>query len=262
MIGSRVHVQDRDRRLFEALEQLVIVDREQAQVLAPFTSVPRANARLLALTRAGLLHRSFIPAGDFGRKAVYRLPKASGRRLIEARIAHQLALNRVFLWLKSQTSGRMLWRPCTTSVGGLQLIPDAYAELPNASETMPVFIEADCGTEPLSVWKTKAERYVALASSGAFKAEFGRERFRVLVFAPTTRRARTISQAVSSVTNKLFWLTSFESINHVAASAAIWMRPGTDQLVPLPPLCATVDHAAASVLANPGSARPVAKATT
>ena len=60
-------LQERDRRLLEALESMRVVDREQAKVVCGFRSTRRANARLLALTRAGFLKRAFVGS----RQAVY-----------------------------------------------------------------------------------------------------------------------------------------------------------------------------------------------
>ena len=57
-------VQSRDRRLFEELPVMRVVDREQAKIVAGFGSTTRANARLLALVRAGLLRRFFLGAGN------------------------------------------------------------------------------------------------------------------------------------------------------------------------------------------------------
>ena len=53
-------VQPRDRKLFEELAVMRVIDREQAKIVAGFGSTTRANARLLALTRAGLLRRFFL----------------------------------------------------------------------------------------------------------------------------------------------------------------------------------------------------------
>ena len=55
-----VVVQPRDRRLLEELATMRVIDREQAKQAAGFTSTSRVNARLLALTGAGLLRRFFI----------------------------------------------------------------------------------------------------------------------------------------------------------------------------------------------------------
>src|SRR6201997_5378830 len=70
--------QERDRHLLAELSTMRIIDREMAKVVAAFKSTRRANARLLQLTRAGLLRRFFVGSVAHGRKAVYTLsPKAS-----------------------------------------------------------------------------------------------------------------------------------------------------------------------------------------
>ena len=53
-------VQARDLTLFKELAVMRVVDREAAKIVAGFGSTTRANTRLLALTRAGLLRRFFI----------------------------------------------------------------------------------------------------------------------------------------------------------------------------------------------------------
>lgn len=83
MGGSRrrgLVLQSRDRQLLHELTIMQVIDREQAEVVAGFRSIPRANARLLALTRAGLLRRFFLATVNGGKKAVYALGKA-GRDL-------------------------------------------------------------------------------------------------------------------------------------------------------------------------------------
>ena len=52
-------VQERDRHLLRELAVMRIVDREQAKTVAGFGSTTRVNARLLGLTREGLLRRFF-----------------------------------------------------------------------------------------------------------------------------------------------------------------------------------------------------------
>jgi hypothetical protein len=70
--GASLVVQERDLRLFEALESMRVINREQAKIAGGFSSTTRANARLLALTKAGFLKRAFL-----GRQAVYWLASNS-----------------------------------------------------------------------------------------------------------------------------------------------------------------------------------------
>lgn len=52
-------LQERDRRFLTELAAMRVVDRDQAKAAAGFGSITRVNARLLTLTRAGLLRRFF-----------------------------------------------------------------------------------------------------------------------------------------------------------------------------------------------------------
>ena len=71
-------VQPRDMKLLGELAIMRVVDREQAKIVAGFGSTTRANARLLALTRAGLLRRFFLGS----RKSLYALSE-KGAQLAE-----------------------------------------------------------------------------------------------------------------------------------------------------------------------------------
>src|SRR4051812_39611471 len=76
MVGNdhrRLVLQDRDRHLFRELAVLRVIDREQAKIVAGFASTTRTNARLLALSRAGLLRRFFLGTTGGGQKALYAL---------------------------------------------------------------------------------------------------------------------------------------------------------------------------------------------
>ena len=78
MNGNKHHgmvIQDRDRHFLRELAVMRVIDREQAKVVAGFGSTTRANARLLALTRAGLLRRFFQGTVAGGAKALYTMPQ-------------------------------------------------------------------------------------------------------------------------------------------------------------------------------------------
>src|SRR5207237_10556734 len=104
---TSVVLQERDLRLFEALQLMRVVDREQAKVVAGFASTRRANDRLLTLTRAGFLKRAFVGS----RHAVYwlasktlqeRSRKAGDTQPEPAALFlnHRLAINRVHLLIQ------------------------------------------------------------------------------------------------------------------------------------------------------------------
>src|SRR5947209_3892339 len=106
-------VQERDKRLLRELATMRIVDREQAQIVAGFQSVTRANTRLLALTQAGLLNRFFVGTVNGGKKSLYSL-SARGAALVQVApnglkrkrnavlvgdlfVEHQLHLNLIYI---------------------------------------------------------------------------------------------------------------------------------------------------------------------
>src|ERR1017187_6755736 len=72
-------VTESDRKLFEALAEARVLDREQASEITGRreVSVSTCNAWLLKLVRAGLLKRFFIATEDRGIKALYSLTTAS-----------------------------------------------------------------------------------------------------------------------------------------------------------------------------------------
>ncbi len=122
MLGAKngIVIQERDRHLLKELATLRVIDREQAKIVGAFGSTTRMNTRLLALTRAGLLRRFFLGAGEGSKKAVYAL-STKGGALIDATprgprrpndallvadffVLHQLAINDIYCALKRATA--------------------------------------------------------------------------------------------------------------------------------------------------------------
>jgi len=236
-------VQPRDMKLLGELAVMRVVDREQAKIVAGFGSTTRANVRLLALTRAGLLRRYFLGS----RKSLYALSE-KGAQLAEVRlrgprrktdetlvadffIEHQLAINGVYCALKygaipsSGVSFRR-WLAFNESITkNVRLIPDGYVELSTPRETLAAFLEIDLGHERGPVWKEKAKNYIALALSGDFEKHFSHKQFRVLVLANSERRMHSLRKIVRSITQKIFWFATLAAIRDRGFSAAVWYRP-------------------------------------
>lgn len=236
-------VQPRDRQLFEEFAILRVIDREQAKIVAGFGSTTRANARLLALFRAGLLRRFFLASG----KALYVLsdkgarlanvPLRSPRRrtdevlVADLFIEHQLAVNGVYCAMKYRAipvAGVQFQRwfafhePITKSI---PLIPDGYVELATPGGILAAFIEVDLGQERGPVWKDKASGYLQLALSGDFGRQFGVDRFRVLVLVNSERRLRSLRKTVAAITQKLFWFATLGAVHSQGPFAPVWYRP-------------------------------------
>jgi hypothetical protein len=247
-----VIVQDRDRCLFRELGDTVrILDREQASVIAGWTSVTRANARLLLLHRAGWLERFFVGTISGGRKAIYTLSR-QGAALVEAPYRgirrrpgrwfssdlfaeHQLRINSIFITVKYRSlpspDARFLgWRPFYDPISSaIQLMPDGYFELELADGVRASFLEVDLGNEPQRIWRVKVQRYLQLAISGEFSRIFGQQQFRVLVIAHSDRRLDRIRATAAKLTNKIFWFATFNNIQRDGLWAPIWIRATGDQ---------------------------------
>jgi hypothetical protein len=239
-------VQARDLRLFEELAVMRVVDREQAKIAAGFGSTTRANARLLALTRAGLLRRFFLGS----RKSLYALSekgaqladvplrgprrKADETLVADFFIEHQLAINGVYCALKfgvipvAGVSFRR-WLAFHEPISkNIRLIPDGYVELVTPRETLAAFLEVDLGHERGPVWKEKPKNYLQLALSGDFERRFGPNRFRVLVLANSLRRMHSLRKTVGAITQKIFWFATLGAVREQGFFAPVWYRPTGD----------------------------------
>ena len=242
-------LQERDLHLLRELSVMRVIDREQAKIVAGFGSTSRANARLLALTNAGILHRFFLGSGG-GRKALYVLsPKGAQAAQVPCRgprrpqdavlvadyfVGHQLAVNTVYCSLKYGVIrvpqfAFQRWQSFQEPVvPGIRLIPDGYLEFMTHGGITACFLEVDLGHESQTIWKRKAERYLEFALSGKYQEHFGYERFRVLVLANTERRLHSIQKTVRVITQKIFWFATLASVRN-DFFAPVWFRPEDSQ---------------------------------
>lgn len=258
MSGNRkktgVVLQQRDRQLLSELATMRITDRELTKLVAGFRSTTRANTRLLKLTRAGFLNRFFVGTISAGLKAVYTLsPKAGaligieyrrisrshGRTLVgDLFVDHQMRVNDVYTTVKHLPlpAGARFIRWCAfhepisrTS----RLVPDGYFEIQTAAGVRPMFLEVDLGHQAMRVWEQKARAYLQLAVSGNFPRLFRQPQFRVIVITTSPRRLAHVRAVIAKQTDKVFWLSDFESINRAGFWSAVWLRPTSDQPVSL-----------------------------
>jgi hypothetical protein len=245
---AEIVLQDRDRHLLSELGVMRIIDREAAKVVAGFNSTRRANARLLQLTRAGLLRRFFAGSVAHGRKAIYTLsPKGSemvaaslggiarpaGRLVVgDVFVEHQSCINAIYLAVKYGQSaaqpGQRLkrWSLFRQSISdAIKLTPDAYLEIESGGAVRAMFLEVDRGTEALKVWQQKTAYYLQLAISGEFLKRFHQPQFLVLVVANSDRRLANIRSTVAKTTDKIFRFATQQTINRDCLASPIWLRP-------------------------------------
>jgi hypothetical protein len=258
MAGNKrkgIIIQERDRHLQRELAVMRVIDRVQAMCIAGFGSITRANARLLALVRAGLLLRFFMGTDAVGKKALYTLsPK--GAALVDSRygglrrgrdevlvadffVSHQLKINEIYCILKYRPipipeTRFVRWvsfsKPIAT---GSALVPDGYAEIAVPGKVLAAFLEVDLGHETRATWVKKVKEYLRLAKSGTFPQKSGQDRFRVLAITNSERRLESIRAATAAVTDKIFWFTTFDAIARDGFWSAIWKRPKGDQCLAL-----------------------------
>jgi Replication-relaxation len=244
--GARIVLQPRDKHLLEELVTMRVIDREQAKLVARFGSTTRANARLLALHRVGLVHRFFQGTAAGGKKALYAL-STKGARLIGAPtppklrygndellatnffVAHQLQVNSVYCTVRYRpipfsdvSFARWLNFPQPIAP---RLTPDGYFELKTPDSVLGSFVEVDLGYEGSAVWREKTQSYLRYAASGEFPKRFHQTRFRVLVMANRESRVLFLSKLIGHFTDKIFWLANFESIDQDAFWSSSWRRP-------------------------------------
>ena len=242
-------LQERDKHLMRELATMRVIDREQAKVVAQFRSTTRANARLLALVRAGALRRFFLGATAAHSRSLYCLsqlgaqladvPYRGLRRKSNESLAadffvrHQLWVNELYVALKYGKTPQGVefrrWLPFFEPITpALPLIPDGYVELETRSRVVASFIEVDLGNESLSVWRKKIDNYLELADSGDFEKRFRQSAFRTLVLAVTDRRLASLRKTVAAVTEKVFWFANLEAVRQHGFFGPIWTRPEVD----------------------------------
>jgi hypothetical protein len=248
-------VQERDRHLLRELAVMRVIDREQAKRVAGFASTTRANWRLLALTRAGLLRRFFLGTEGGARKALYALSEKGAtlvsvpyrgprRKTDEMLVAdffvmHQMRINHAYIVLKYDPipfpeTRFVRWAAFHEPLEkGLSLIPDGYFEITSPAKTLAAFLEVDLGHESRKIWRAKVQAYLRYALSGNFGERFGQPQFRVLVIGESERRIASLRAATAELTEKIFWFTTFDDIYRDGFWSPIWQRPKENTRVPL-----------------------------
>jgi Replication-relaxation len=248
-------LQGRDLHLLGELSLLRIIDREQAKVVAGFHSTTRANARLLALTNAGLLNRYFVGTVAGGKKAIYHL-SSRGAKLVQVPrrgprrrrdevvttdffVEHQLGINEIYCLAKHrpiplEESAFARWESFAKPIdSAASLIPDGFLVVNGSLASMAAFLEFDLGHENLRIWRAKIQSYLRYALSGEFESRFGLNRFRVLVVTPSETRRDAIRRTVATLTNKIFYFATMPSVRHHGLWAHTWLRANGNEPVSL-----------------------------
>jgi hypothetical protein len=110
---------------------------------------------------------------------------------------------------------------------------NGYFEIETGAGIRPMFLEADLGNQAMRVWEQKTRSYLQFAISGGFTRLFRQQQFRVLVITTSQRRLAKIRSVIARQTDKLFWLSDFQSINRASFWSSVWLRPKGDQRLTL-----------------------------
>jgi len=199
-----------------------ILSRDDLIHLRYFNSIPRANARLLTLVKAGMLRRLATP---FFHQSLYiatkRASEVVGERiapLVESRsssprfVQHSLQTTALRIALTRKMSAgwrfeQQLWRRLE---GGYshQLRPDGCL-----LADVPVFLETDMGHCSLPRFREKVLGYHYLATSGQCANLYGFSDFRLLIATTGSLRARHLRRAVPPEAGFEVLVQTFESLD-------------------------------------------------
>ena len=266
-VGRRELVQlaerlnDRDRRIIEAVDKLRLVRADQLRRLF-FSELTTEGARarlcrrsLQRLTETGLLRPlerriGGNRAGSSGR--VYTLAPAGRRLLAHWRglsiasdrgvhepgllfAAHTLAIADLYVTLvEAERAGRVELlsfdpepvRTYTSTIGGTSsLKPDAHVQLGIGDYEHVSFCELDCGTEGRGALERKIHAYLNLYRSGREQTEHGLFP-RVVWITPNPDRAAYISALVDALPPDAQELFAVTTSDHVLAVLAAADTPG------------------------------------
>jgi hypothetical protein len=117
---------------------------------------------------------------------------------------------------------------------GVSIVPDGCAIVRLRGLRHHAFIEVDQGTEPQRTLAAKGRAYLAYWESGGFAADFNVPvglGFRVLLVAPTPKRAHTILKAIGSLRGprQLFRVALAAAITPRRVLTAVWLDGATGQ---------------------------------
>ncbi len=259
---NRFVLQERDRQILIALYQFRFLTNEQLLSLFGFGCLTRINVRLRKLFDNQYVCRRFLnnPCGQArilhfpGPEAVdiiarqFKIDSLAVRKR-RRRILKQKdsSLNRYLLINKFRLALVLAFktRPQTKCEHWrvqkevpLKLeknfYPDAYFNYSCRDENFNVFLEIDQPFKNKEQFQEKVEKYLRYGLEGYFERQFGFRFFRVLVITSSQARLKHLSKVIEGITNKMFWLTTWDMINQEKILTSIWLRPGREGLFSLP----------------------------
>lgn len=264
--SGRVFLQPRDEMVLALVSEFRLLSREQLQRLLDYPCVTRINIRLRKLYDHGYLSRRFLPVVRGSSKALYFLgPKGVGivseslsidpvelekerNNISEGKdlfLNHQLSLNetRMSFTLEIKNNRQLSlerWlseKDCCLEIpserANKTLRPDGFICFSARRRVYSFFLEIDCSTMSNSRIKSKVMAYLIYAKSDLYKKDFGLRYFRVLFVTKTQARLLNLKSTIEELTDKLFYLTTFDQISRNPIHDRVWIRAGKQDLFSL-----------------------------
>lgn len=220
-----MRLEDRDRQVLAETFLSKVIRRDDLISFGYFSSIPRCNARLLALKQEGLLKTRTDLGGMELRAALYHCTSKSVRiaadvldispdeaievhrsGIRELAIKHSLRCNDLRARFIRELAGDSEIKLTSWSqellchhefqVGERTTVikPDALAELRGSEGQHHVFVEVDLGNAAIPKIKAKLHRFHTYADSGAFYEAYRADRFSVLLVTTDERRLAHIKR--------------------------------------------------------------------
>jgi len=186
-----VELTPRDRQMVEDIALHHVMTRDQIISLGYFTSISRANRRLLTLLKSGLLERVAVNASAEPRQALYRASKRvrehfdsrvvallSSRRISPMQLDHSLAVVDTRIKLRALGMTGWLSEPqCrhryVVSQGSVRRTEDVRPDGLARFDKRYLFIEVDRGSVSLPRIKAKLVAYGVYSRSGMMSETYG-----------------------------------------------------------------------------------------
>ena len=109
-------------------------------------------------------------------------------------------------WPERELRGRRIKVPDPTGRHKLSVLPDAYVELEYPDGRVHCWmLEIDMGTLKLERFRAKVRAFERYLAGGAFRRDFGRESFEVLVLTTGDKRREALRQAAREVVPERAW---------------------------------------------------------
>ena len=213
--------------------------REQVVKLGYFTSMQRANARLLLMRNAGLLHLVRLNPSLDTRQHLYSVAR-SATDFLDSKIASLLtarsvtprhvdhALATVNMRIELMRLGMTRWLPepqirhrysrnAGVSTRIEEFRPDGLAKFGSDC----VFVEIDRGHVSSPRMKVKLGTYRAYVRHGPFKATYEQDQATLLIVTTGRIRKRHIERHLSAASPVAVAVETFESLSRISSLAEV-----------------------------------------